>query len=228
MKRSVQHLPPRRSRRRRTTSRRRRRRTTSRRRRRRTASPRRRGSRRTTTGGRPLMTPSYSRRNAPLFTDSWYLLAMVFIYFRRANLRTEEYNTYFFPALFLANQFEEDEMFRREIYPWALGPMWTAMKTWMLHLRNLLLLRMRFNAWVTRDTCDRIMAQDPEHWAWKRERQEHHGWAIRWYRRDPGENIPRGPWWIPPACSVCNTDLQPCAGEENTKRRRTKEEDQNG
>ncbi|XP_056425265.1 speedy protein 1-A-like isoform X3 [Hyla sarda] len=129
---------------------------------------------------------------------------------------------------FLANQFEEDEMFRREIYPWALGPMWTAMKTWMLHLRNLLLLRMRFHAWVTRDTCDRIMAQDSEYWAWKRERKEHHGWAIRWYRRDPGEYIPRGPWWIPPTCSVCITDLQPCAGEENTKRRRTKKEEQNG
>ncbi|XP_056430792.1 speedy protein 1-B-like [Hyla sarda] len=153
---------------------------------------------------------------------------MVLIYFRRANLRTEEYNTYFFPALFLANQFEEDEMFRREIYPWALGPMWTAMKTWMLHLRNLLLLRMRFHAWVTRDTCDRIMAQDPEYWAWKRERKEHHGWAIRWYRRDSGEYIPRGPWWIPPACSICITDLQPCAGEENTKRRKTKKEEQNG
>ncbi|XP_056419219.1 speedy protein 1-A-like isoform X1 [Hyla sarda] len=157
-----------------------------------------------------------------------YLLAMVLIYFRRANLRTEEYNTYFFPALFLANQFEEDEMFRREIYPWALGPMWTAMKTWMLHLRNLLLLRMRFHAWVTRDTCDLIMAQDPEYWAWKRERKEHQGWAIRWYRRDPGEYIPRGPWWIPPACSVCITNLQPCAGEENTKQRRTKKEEQNG
>ncbi|XP_056375153.1 speedy protein 1-B-like [Hyla sarda] len=124
---------------------------------------------------------------------------------------------------FLANQFEEDEMFRREIYPWALGPMWMVMKTWMLHLRNLL-LRMRFHAWVTRDTCDRIMAQDPKYWAWKRERKEHHGW----YRGNPGDYIPRGPWWIPPACSVCITDLQPCAEEENTKRRRTKKEKQNG
>ncbi|XP_069806929.1 speedy protein 1-A-like [Dendropsophus ebraccatus] len=135
-----------------------------------------------------------------------YLLAMVFAYFRRAGLSTEEYREYFFAALFLANQFEEEEEdFRAEIYPWALGHRWTK-KTSRLHDdRNLLLLRMDFKAWVDRSTCDRILAEDPSHWAWTRERKDHHGWAIRYFRRDDRELTTYGPKNSPPSCTLCKT-----------------------
>ncbi|XP_069809034.1 speedy protein 1-B-like isoform X1 [Dendropsophus ebraccatus] len=153
-------------------------------------------------------------RDSCFIISDKYLLAMVLTYFRRAHLRTEEYSTFFFPALFLANQFEEDMFYRQKIYPWAFGWNWTAMKDFFHHLRNQLLLRMGFRAWVARTTCDLTMAQDPEHWAWQRERKDHHSWAIRWYKRDDDDYILRGPWTIPLPCSLCNTIRRPCQGEE--------------
>ncbi|XP_044141720.1 speedy protein 1-A-like [Bufo gargarizans] len=152
-------------------------------------------------------------RDSCLKISDKYLLAMVLTYFRRANLRTEEYRTYFFPSLFLANQFEEEEFFRREIYPWALGLMWMIQKKQLHHLRNQMLIRMGFRAWVERETCDLIMAQDPDHCAWKRERKVHHSWAIRQCRRDDVDFTITGTWITPAPCSLCNTILHPCQEE---------------
>ncbi|KAG8563566.1 hypothetical protein GDO81_016134 [Engystomops pustulosus] len=68
-----------------------------------------------------------------------YLLAMVCEYFRRAAIPTDEYRSLFFPALFLTNQFEEEELeIRRQIYPWALGGSWTLNREQLLHECNLL------------------------------------------------------------------------------------------
>ncbi|XP_069835050.1 speedy protein 1-A-like [Dendropsophus ebraccatus] len=144
-----------------------------------------------------------------------YLLAMVLVYLRRGHLRTEEYRRNFFPALFLANQLEEDEEdFRREIYAWTRGTTWTAKKEELLHRRNQLLLRIGFRAWVDRTTCDLVMAEEPLHWAWRRERKIHHSWAIRYYLRDPKEFTTYGPSRIPPSCSLCKAlQLHPCKGE---------------
>ncbi|KAM4049038.1 speedy protein 1-A-like, partial [Anomaloglossus baeobatrachus] len=108
-----------------------------------------------------------------------YLLAMVLVYFKRAGLSPEEYRENFFPSIFLANQFEEDVYFREEIYAWALGRTWEQRKEELHDQRNQLLLRMDFRAWVDRATCDLIMAQDPSHWVWMRNRRIHHSWAIR-------------------------------------------------
>ncbi|KAM4043736.1 speedy protein 1-A-like [Anomaloglossus baeobatrachus] len=88
----------------------------------------------------------------------------------------------FFPLL--ANQFEEDEPYHRKIYRWALGWTWTMKKDRLLHLREVFFARMGFRTWVDRATCDLIMAQDPNHWVWKRDRNVHHSWAVRWFRRD--------------------------------------------
>ncbi|KAM4040480.1 speedy protein 1-B-like [Anomaloglossus baeobatrachus] len=123
-----------------------------------------------------------------------YLLAMVVAYFRRGGLRTAEYRTFFFPSLLLANQFEEDEPYHREIFRWALGWTWTMKKDRLLHLRDVLLTRIGFRAWVSPATCDLIMAQDPDHWAWRRDRNVHHSWAVRWFRRNNALS-----------CSLCNT-----------------------
>lgn len=144
-----------------------------------------------------------------------YLLAMVLAYFRRAGLCTKEYRQNFFPALFLANQFEEEEGFRYEIYPWALGETWDLKTHWLFRDRNLLLLRMGFRAWVDRATCDLIMAEDPLHWAWTRERQIHHSWALPAFRREESQITVHGPWSILPSCSLCeNIRLHPSKGED--------------
>ncbi|KAM3932742.1 speedy protein 1-A-like [Leptodactylus fuscus] len=147
----------------------------------------------------------YLDRDRCLKTSDKYLLAMVLTYFRRAKLRIKEYRQYFFPSLFLANQFEEDEEFRDEIYAWTPGrTLRTIKRNQLFHLRDLMLIKMDFRAWVEKETCDLIMAQDPDHWAWKRQREDHHSWAIRWFRRDISEFTIRGPWTTLPTCSLCN------------------------
>ncbi|KAM4054255.1 speedy protein 1-B-like [Anomaloglossus baeobatrachus] len=137
---------------------------------------------------------SHSQKSGQLSSHSLYLLAMVFTYFRRGGLRTAEYRTFFFPSLLLANQFEEDEPYHREIFRWALGWTWTMKKDRLLHLRDVLLTRIGFRAWVSPSTCDLIMAQDPDHWAWRIDRNIHHSWAVRWFRRNNALS-----------CSLCNT-----------------------
>lgn len=147
-------------------------------------------------------------RDGCMKTSDKYLLAMVLVYFRRAGLSTMEYRKNFFPALFLANQFEEEEEgFREEIYPWALGRTWFMKRDRLFRARNLLLLRMDFSAWVDRATCDLIMAQDPLHWAWTRERKIHHSWAVPDFRREESQFTVHGPWSIPPSCSLCKNIL---------------------
>ncbi|KAG8581521.1 hypothetical protein GDO81_007707 [Engystomops pustulosus] len=100
-----------------------------------------------------------------------YHLATACEYFRRARLPTMHYRNYFFPALYLASQFEEqDSDIRTEILFWALEGFWFLEIEHFLHYRNLLLKKIGFKAWVDLDTCHQIMAEDPTHWAWRRER----------------------------------------------------------
>ncbi|XP_069803215.1 speedy protein 1-A-like [Dendropsophus ebraccatus] len=140
-----------------------------------------------------------------------YLLAMTLAYFKRAGLTIEEYKEYFFASLYLANQFEEDEDFRYEIYAWALGRSWEWRKEELHDQRNYLLYRMDFRAWIDQTTCEEIMAQDPFHWAWIRQRRPHHSWAIRWWRRSAWEFEVQGPWGYPYSCARCrNIILHPC------------------
>ncbi|XP_069835173.1 speedy protein C-like isoform X2 [Dendropsophus ebraccatus] len=154
-------------------------------------------------------------RDSCFMISDKYLLAMVLEYFRRARISIEKYRKYFFPALFLANQMEEEGKCLREIYAWDLGANWK-WKTEDLHeRRNELLLRLGFRTWVDRDTCVLIMAKHRLYWAWARDRRIHHGWAIR--SRDAQELTINGPWRIPPPCSRCNTDLiLPCKRKGQT------------
>ncbi|KAK3093709.1 hypothetical protein FSP39_019113, partial [Pinctada imbricata] len=140
-----------------------------------------------------------------------YLLAMVFAYFKRAQLRIREYTRMnFFVALYLANDMEEDEEEDKyEIFPWALGQKWKDKFIKFLRKRDLLWAKIGYRAVVSKRCCEEIMAFDATNPAWKRNRPIHHAGAIRNYARDPDDDgYPRGPNASPRRCGLCDKDSQ--------------------
>ncbi|XP_077345572.1 speedy protein A-like [Lithobates pipiens] len=133
-----------------------------------------------------------------------YLLAMTFVYFKRAGFSINEYTrAHFFIALYLANTVEEDnEEAKYEIFPWALGKNWTRLFPDFLRARDELWSRIQHRASVSRRCCDEVMAIAPAHYIWQRERSEQHSGAVRNYNPDES-NFPRGPSATPPDCFVC-------------------------
>ena len=131
-----------------------------------------------------------------------YLLAMVFVYFKRLELSLAEYSVdNFWLCLYLAHDQEEDEEeLKWELLPWALGPTWEISVPQFLKDKDQLWRRMDCRSVVSRQQCEQIMAISHSTGVWCRARGEKHGGAVR---RVSVQFVPGGPGSQAPLCVRC-------------------------
>ncbi|XP_075043544.1 speedy protein 1-A-like [Mixophyes fleayi] len=125
---------------------------------------------------------SFLKRDYCMRISDKYLLAMVFVYFQRAGLTVSEYTCInFYSALLLAYKMEEEEFCYHTIYTYGArhAPIEMFLKN-----TEALWTRMQLGTFVTLEQCEEVM-RDEHHWAWGRNRNNHHDGAIRQYSRRP-------------------------------------------
>ncbi|XP_028251764.1 speedy protein A [Parambassis ranga] len=139
-------------------------------------------------------------------TTDKYLLAMTFVYFKRACFSIAEYTREnFFIALYLANTMEEDEEeIKYNIFPWALGNKWVERLPCFVKERDKLWVRMEYRAAVSRSCCEEVMAIESSHFVWQRQRSSHHSGALRQYTSQDHKLVLRGPSASPVSCFLCH------------------------
>ena len=130
-----------------------------------------------------------------------YLLAMVFVYFKRSGLSLAEYSMEnFWLCLYLAHDQEEDEEeLKWELFSWALGDGWRNTYPQFLVEKDKLWKKMDCRSVVSRRQCEQIMAISSSSCAWDRVRGEEHGGAVR---RAEGEFVVAGAG-ATPQCVRC-------------------------
>ena len=132
-----------------------------------------------------------------------YILAIAFVFFKRANLTLEEYTVRnLWVALYLAHDAEEDEEPRKwEMLPWALGDDWQhQLRSWEED-KQAFWRRIKYRVLVTKEQCKQVMALAPNHQAWSRYRAADHGGAKRMKKDE--QYIPSGPHKPTPQCRSC-------------------------
>ena len=132
-----------------------------------------------------------------------YILAIAFVFFKRANLTLEEYTVRnLWVALYLAHDAEEDEEPRKwEMFPWALGDDWQhQLRSWEED-KQAFWRRIKYRVLVTKEQCKQVMALAPNHQAWSRYRAADHGGAKRMKKDE--QYIPSGPHKPTPECRSC-------------------------
>lgn len=133
-------------------------------------------------------------------TSDRYLLAMVFVYFKKAKLEHEEYNRLnFFKALYLAHEMEEENDENRwEILPWALGRRWQGKIVNFIHGKNEFWQKLDFRGIVPCRACDQVMTipSFKEHSAFMRVRTPTHSNTGRILPDSrSSKHVPHGPVW---------------------------------
>ncbi|THD26315.1 Rapid inducer of G2/M progression in oocytes A [Fasciola hepatica] len=146
-----------------------------------------------------------------------YLLACVFAYFKRCNFKLQEYNRMnFFSCLYIAHDMEEDdEDYKYEIFPWALGSFWREKIPAFIQRKEMIWARMNYRAIVSYQCCKEVskwptfckrlqlISIAPDHPIWKRNRASVHGLAMRTYLKSDETSLPRGPSRPPRKCDLC-------------------------
>ena len=140
-----------------------------------------------------------------------YLLAMVYIYHRRADIQPDRYTRLsFFAALYLAHDMVEDnEDLKMEILPWVYGIEWKLYFKDFLKARESFLLRMDFRLAVSKRTCDEVLDILAPHPLGERTRKASHGGIVHFeevniYWKNPMGGV---------SCALCREEKKTAKGE---------------